>query len=130
MKEIMTVLKSGKIFGSYGSHLSVIEFQKRGYTHAHCLMTFKNAGPDALNEIDKWVWAQLPSETIAEGRHREKVLKYMIHSRPCGSRNVNSPCMQTNKDTNRKSCNRFYPQPFRSVATISDKTGRAEYKRT
>ena len=93
------------------------------------LITFKNAGPDALNEIDQWVWAQLPSENIADGKLREKVIKFMIHQ-PCGSENVNAPCMQTNKDTGRKCCNKYYPQPFRSVATISDRTGRAEYKRT
>lgn len=42
---------------------------------------------------------------------------------------MNSPCMQTCKDTNRKSCNKYYPQPFKTVATISEKSGRAEYKR-
>ena len=57
LKEIMRVLKSGKVFGTVKSYLSRIEFQKRGYPHAHLLITFKNAGPDALNEIDKWVWA-------------------------------------------------------------------------
>lgn len=128
-KEIMSVLKSGKVFGPYDSHLSVIEFQKRGFPHAHILMTFKNAGPDALHEIDKWVWVQLPREDIAGGKLREKVLKYMIH-KPCGAQNVNAPCMQTNKDTNRKCCNKYYRQPFRSVATTNDKTGRVEYKRT
>lgn len=96
MKEIMTVLKSGKIFGPYDSHLSVIEFQKRGYPHAHVLMTFKNAGPDALNEIDKWVWAQLPSEDIAGGKLREKVIKYMLH-RPCGAHNVNKCALHADK---------------------------------
>ena len=91
-------------------------------------MKFKNAGPDALDEVDKWVWAQLPSEDIAGGKLREKVLKYMIH-KPCGAQNVNAPCMQHNSDTNRKYCNKYYPQPFRSAATINDKSGRAEYKR-
>ena len=129
LKEIMRVLKSGKVFGTVKSYLSRIEFQKRGYPHAHLLITFKNAGPDALNEIDKWVWAQLPCESIAGGKLREKVLKYMIH-KPCGAQNVNAPCMQTNRDTNRKCCNKYYPQPFRSVATINDRSGRAEYKRT
>lgn len=128
LKEIMAVLKSGKIFGAYDSHLSVIEFQKRGYPHAHILITFQNAGPDALNQMDEWVWAQLPSADIANGLLRERVIKYMIHN-PCGEHNVNAPCMQTRKDTGRKCCSKYYPQPFRSVATINDKSGRAEYKR-
>lgn len=58
-----------------------------------------------------------------------KVLKYMIH-KPCGTHNVNSPCMETNRDTNRRHCSKHYPQPFRSTATINDRSGRAEYKRT
>ena len=129
MKEIMKVLKSGKIFGAYDSHLAVTEFQKRGYPHAHILMTFKNAGPDALNEMDKWVWAQLPDENIAGGKLREKVLKYMIH-KPCGAvGNMSAPCMQVNRHTNKKCCNKYFPQPFRSIATVNDKTGRAEYTR-
>lgn len=37
LKEIMSVLKSGKVFGGYDSHLSVIEFQKRDCPHAHVL---------------------------------------------------------------------------------------------
>ena len=32
-------------------------------------------------------------------------------------------------DTNRKRCNKHFPQPFRSNATINDKSGRVEYTR-
>lgn len=45
--------------------------KKRGYPHAHMLMTFKNAGPDLSYQIDEWVWAQLPSEDLADGALRE-----------------------------------------------------------
>lgn len=38
--------------------------------------------------------------------------------------------MELNRDTNNKRCGKHYPQPFRSTATINDRTGRAEYKRT
>ena len=48
--------------------------------------------------MDSWVWAQLPSPDIASGRLREAVLKHMVH-RPCGSKNVNAACMETNKTT-------------------------------
>ena len=53
----------------------------------------------------------------------------MIH-KPCGSHNVDAPCMQTNWDTNTKSCNKHHPQPFRTTATINELSGRAEYCRT
>ncbi len=128
LKEIMKELKSGKVFGPYKSHLSVIEWQKRGFPHAHIVVTFQGAGPQRLNQLDKWVWARIPDKSIANGELREKVLKYMIH-KPCGAFNVNSPCMQLNRDTNRKKCNKHFPQPFRSSATINDKTGRVEYTR-
>jgi len=36
-----------------------------------------------MNEMDKWVWARIPDESIANGLLRGKVLKYMIH-KPCG----------------------------------------------
>ena len=42
----------------------VIEFQKRGLSHSHIVIKFKGSGPDTLNEIDKWVWIQLPSGDI------------------------------------------------------------------
>ena len=30
----------------------------------------------------------------------------------------------------KKHCNKYYPQPFRTTASVNEKTGRAEYKRT
>ena len=76
--------------------------------------------------MDSWVWAQLPDESIAGGRLREMVLSYIIH-KPCGSYIVDAPCMQRNGDTNTKSCNNYYPQPFRATATLNERSGRAEY---
>ena len=52
----------------------------------------------------------------------------MIH-KPCGPFNVNAPCMQSDRNSNRKKCNKKFPQPFTSTATINDKTGRVEYTR-
>ena len=34
-------------------------------------------------------------------------MKYMIH-KPCGANNVNAPCMQLNRETNRKRCNKHF----------------------
>ena len=97
LAEIMADLKGGKVFGPYDYHtyMSIIESQKRGLPHSHIVIKFKGDGPDRLNQIDSWVWAQLPSESIANGRLREYVLKFMVH-RPCVGHNINSPCMETN----------------------------------
>ena len=79
LEEIMAELKSCKVFGPYMAHLGVIEFQKRCYPHAHLVYTFTSQGPQHMNEMDKWVWARIPDESIANGLLRGKVLKYMIH---------------------------------------------------
>lgn len=128
LAQIMAELKSGRVFSDYDFHLFCVEFQKRGLPHAHICIKMRGNGPSTPDLIDSWVWAQLPSEDIAGGSLREKVLKYMIH-RPCGGNNPNSPCMETNRSSNAKRCNKHYPQPWRNTASINDKTGRAEYKR-
>ena len=56
----MADLKSGNVFGPYDYHMYVIELHKRGLQHAHIALEFKNDGPDRMNDIDFWVWAQLP----------------------------------------------------------------------
>ena len=66
-------LESGKVFDPYLAHLGVIEFQQRGYPHAHLVYTFKSEGPQHLNEMDKRVWARIPDESIANGLLREKI---------------------------------------------------------
>ena len=100
---LMSHLKSGKVFGPYDYHMSVIEYQKRGLPHALIIITFKIAGPDLLNQMESWVWAQLLHTYIAGGKLREMVLKNSIH-KPCGFHNVNALGLQTNRDTNTKSC--------------------------
>ena len=67
LEEIMAELKSCKVFGPYMAHLGVIEFQKRCYPHAHLVYTFTSQGPQHMNEMDKWVWARIPDESIANG---------------------------------------------------------------
>ena len=126
----MAELKSGKVLGPYLAHLGVVEFQKRGYPHAHLVYTFNSEGSQHLNEINKWVWARIPDESIANGLLREKLSKFIIH-KPCGHFNVNSPCMQINRDTNRKKVWQELPSTVQEycTATISDKTGRVEYTR-
>ena len=132
LKEIVAEIRSGKVFGPYISHCGVTEFQKRGWPHARLVYTFKGNGPHDQHEMGKWVWAQIQDESIANGLLREKVLKYIyiyIVHKPCGHVNVNAPCMQLDKTTNRKKCNKKFPQPFRSTAKINDRSGRVEYTR-
>lgn len=129
LKAIIDDLRSGDVFGPCTYHMYVIEFQKRGFPHAHIVMKFEGDGPDQSGQMDSWVWAQLPDESIANGALRAKVLKFVVH-KPCGTHDPNAPCMQTDRAGNIKRCNKFYPQPFRTSAGVNENTGRAEYRRT
>lgn len=127
LKAIMNDLKNN-LFGKATYFLSVIEFQKRGMPHSHIVIQFSGLSPEARQEIDKWVWTNLPDERIAGGKLREKVVKYMVHQK-CGEFNPNAPCMTTDHKTNKNHCSKHYPQPFRDRFTTNSKTGRAEYRR-
>lgn len=92
--QIIADLKSGKVFSDVDFFFYTIEFQQRGFPHCHLVCRFNN--DDAFTNMDSWVWAQLPSPDIANGRLREAVLNFMVH-RPCGTHNVSATCMDTNK---------------------------------
>lgn len=80
----------------------------------------------------KWTngsWCTDRAGVLRERVLRERVLKFMVH-RPCGGHNANSVCMETNRKSGKKYCNKHFPQPFRTTAGVNDKSGRAEYKRT
>ena len=94
----MADVKSGELFGEYDYRMYVIEPLERGLPHSHTVVKFEGDGPDTLNEIDSWMWARLPSEDIAGGLPRERVLKFMVH-RPCGGHNADSVCMETQRKT-------------------------------
>ena len=88
LEEIMAGLKSCKVFGPYMAHLGVIEFQKRCYPHAHLVYTFTSQGPQRMNEMDKWVWARIPDENIANGLLRGNVLSSCSTSRAALSTSI------------------------------------------
>ncbi|XP_044761985.1 uncharacterized protein LOC123319187 [Coccinella septempunctata] len=105
-----------KIFGTALAYVYVIEFQKRGLPHLHCLLTL--ADEDKLrepNEVDKHICAELPRENT---RLYDIILKSMIHG-PCGDRFPNSPCMEV--------CSKRYPKLF-SERTLIDR-GTPIYRR-
>ena len=106
----------------------VCEYQARGLVHAHIIVKFDGDGPQRSNEVDKWVWTNLPDESIADGKLREKVIKYMVHKK-CGTVNPSAPCMRTDSKTKIKCCQKRYPQPFSSVTNVNTAHGRAEYRR-
>ena len=127
LRELLKYLKSTvftkQLYGMY-----VCEYQARGLVHAHIIVKFDGDGPQRSNEVDKWVWTNLQDESIADGKLREKVIKYMVHKK-CGTVNPSAPCMRTDSKTKRKYCQKRYPQPFSSVTSVNTAHGRAEYRR-
>ena len=102
-----------QIFGEVATCVYVIEFQKRGFPHAHLLLIlkpqFKPLNPEAYDNI---VSAELPDSA----RHPHLfslVVKYMIHG-PCGSMNPKSPCMRN------ANCKNHYPKAFCHQTTHAD----------
>nr|XP_027108801.1 uncharacterized protein LOC113728613 [Coffea arabica] len=93
------------IFGEVAACVYAIEFQKRGFPHAHVLLILK---PEfkLLNaeSYDKIVCAELPDPK--EHQHLYSlVVKHMLHG-PCGDMNRSCPCMKNG------SCKSHYPKDF------------------
>lgn len=80
LRELLKDLKS-KVFNKQTYALYVCEYQARGLVHAHIIIKFDGDGPQQSNEVDKWIWTNLPDESIANGKLREKVIKYMVHKK-------------------------------------------------
>ena len=80
-----------QIFGEVAACVYVIEFQKRGFPHAHLLLILKS-GSKLLNpkSYDRIVSAEIPD--TEKNRHLYSlVIKHMIHGL-CGGKNKQSPC--------------------------------------
>jgi hypothetical protein len=109
------------VLGDVLAHMHVIEFQKRGLPHAHILLILlPSHKPHTPEQIDSIVSAQLPDRTAFPQLH-ETIVSCMLHG-PCGSFNVNAPCMIDGK------CSKHYPKAFGSETKITaDKY--PEYKR-
>nr|XP_027093608.1 uncharacterized protein LOC113714009 [Coffea arabica] len=90
-----------KIFGEVAACVYVIEFQKRGFPHAHLLLIlkpqFKLLNPQSYDRI---VSAEPPNPHLYSLVH-----KHMIHG-PCGVMDQTSPCMRNG------SCKNHYSKNF------------------
>ena len=96
-----------KILGKAITKIQVIEFQKRGFPHAHILI--KVANEDELNtadEIDQLISAEIP-DPIALPLLYETVTTCMLHG-PC----TPGRCIKNG------ACTKKYPKHFREHTTI------------
>ncbi|CAN0357166.1 unnamed protein product, partial [Ectocarpus sp. 13 AM-2016] len=62
-KDLLADLKK-KVVGKQLYAMHVIEYQARGLVHAHIIIKFKGQSPQQRNEVDKWIWTNLPDKNI------------------------------------------------------------------
>ncbi|XP_066935326.1 uncharacterized protein [Clytia hemisphaerica] len=116
-KEIM----QDGILGMVVARVDVIEFQKRGFPHAHILIHFaaefklRNA-----DDIDRLICPQLP-DPETEPELYDIIKSNMIHG-PCGALNDRSPCMIDG------SCSKGFPKSFNDE-TVMNVDGYPSYHR-
>ena len=98
------------ILGKVRAYVYVVEFRKRGLSHAHFLLIMR--AEDKLKnpeQYDQKVCAEIP-DPIKYPKMHEIVVKHMMHG-PCGSLGPSSPCMQGEQ----KKCRWRYPRQFNEV---------------
>uniref|UniRef100_A0A182N6N5 ATP-dependent DNA helicase n=1 Tax=Anopheles dirus TaxID=7168 RepID=A0A182N6N5_9DIPT len=103
LKAILDDISAGAL-GLQVAQIHVIEFQKRGLPHAHCLLILgENDKPRTEQDFDRLVSAEIPDPQNAE--LYETVTKCMMHG-PCGRSNLQAPCMKDG------TCSKHYPKAF------------------
>ncbi|XP_024965951.1 uncharacterized protein LOC112506160 [Cynara cardunculus var. scolymus] len=115
LEDLKDQLFHKKILGFVRAYVYVIEFQKRGFSHAHFLTIMrlddKMTNPD---HYDKIVCAEIPDPAKYPEMH-QLVVQHMMHG-PCGHLRPSSPCMQCESKISR----------FRYPRQFNDKTSQAE----
>ncbi|XP_071939844.1 uncharacterized protein [Coffea arabica] len=104
-----------QIFGEIVACVYVIEFQKRGFPHAHLLLILK-PGHKLLNSesYDKVVCAELPDKDRYPHLY-SLVVKHMIHG-SCGDMDKSCSCMRDG------TCKNRYPKNFCAQMTHGEDT--------
>ena len=103
------------IFGVTLGYVYTIEFQKRGLSHMHLLLSlapaYRLTEPDQVDSVIRASWP----EPEREPRLFDIVRRCMVHG-PCGSANPKAPCMRNGK------CSKGFPKHFQE-STIMNKDG-------
>ncbi|XP_027088739.1 uncharacterized protein [Coffea arabica] len=102
-----------QIFGEVAAYVYVIEFQKRGFPHAHLLLILK---PEYkllnLESYDRVVCAEIPDRSKHPHLY-SLVVKHMIHG-PYGDLDRTCPCMKDGY------CKYHYPKSFCAQTTHAE----------
>ncbi len=123
LKALMETVIRDKIFGEVVAHVRVIEFQKRGLPHAHCIFILDQVSKNSLRSpaaVDDVISAEIPREQDEE--LRSLVLQHMVHN-PCGPHNSAAVCMGD------KGCKKHFPKRFQSETEQSESEHYISYRR-
>ncbi|PIA29092.1 hypothetical protein AQUCO_06300048v1 [Aquilegia coerulea] len=92
-KAIMHEIENRGLFGRVVAKVYTIEFQKRGLPHMHALLFLHlEEKIRTTDQVDKIVCAEFP-DPIKHPALFETIKKCMVHG-PCGTRNMESVCME------------------------------------
>jgi hypothetical protein len=122
LKEFINDIHNKHILGRTIAGIYVIEFQKRGLSHAHILIFFvENYKPHMVKDVDHMISAKLPNPNPEVNMlAHETITKCMMHG-PCGAAFPNAPCMEDGK------CKKQYPHKFQSE-TVTNVNGYPIYR--
>jgi hypothetical protein len=121
LKELINDIHKKHILGRTIAGIYVIEFQKRGLSHAHILIFFvEDYKPHTVEDVDRMISVELLNPETNRLAH-ETVTGCMMHG-PCGVVFPNAPCMEEGK------CKKQYPCKFQSE-TVMDVNGYPIYRR-
>jgi hypothetical protein len=117
LKAFINLMKDKHIFGKVIARVIVIEFQKRGLPHAHCLWILAPEDkPRTVDDFDSLVCAELPDPEDTE--LYETVTSCMLHG-PCGMHNPKAPCTVKDEATGLFKCTKGYPREFSEQTTVA-----------
>ncbi|XP_021995336.1 uncharacterized protein LOC110892485 [Helianthus annuus] len=118
---IIKDIKDNSLFGKVDAVVYTVEFQKRGLPHAHiCLFMNLNDKLHTVEHVDPFISAEIPNKDEDHELY-SLVREFMIHG-PCGSYNMNCPCMIDKK------CSKNFPKKFSDYTSL-DANGFPLYRR-
>ena len=114
---LMDDLLKVTILGKVKAYVYTTEWQKRGLTHCHILLTMADEyKPRTPEIIDKVASAELPDKDRSPVLHN-LVVRHMSHG-PCGHISPNAPCME--QKGSMKTCTKAFPKAFMKTTLIPE----------
>ena len=125
-QQLIKDLGSEMIFGKMLARTHSIEFQKRGFPHAHIIIWLADQKNMPLEDIDKIICAEIPNEYLGQSSDEIKnklppkknplyiaVTQFMLHG-PCGPDNPTLSCMRDGF------CRYGFPKEYMAETEMSD----------